>query len=168
MIRQILFTVLVGSLLLSSACRAVPSLTPQPPAMANPASVFCEEQGGKLEIRTQQDGGQYGVCVFAGVGECEEWALFRGECIPGSREKAIRAAAAALAAQLNLDPTEVRVGTIAEVIWDNQCLGLAAADEACAEAITPGFIIELEAQNSAYVFHVDLSGNLLRQANPQP
>ncbi len=50
--------------------------------LANPASVHCEEQGGTLDIRTDADSGQYGVCVFADGSQCEEWALFRGECEP--------------------------------------------------------------------------------------
>lgn len=51
--------------------------------MANPASVFCEEQGFQSEIRTDAEGGQYGVCIFPDGRECEEWAFFRGECSPG-------------------------------------------------------------------------------------
>lgn len=49
---------------------------------ANPASVFCEKQGGNLEIKTASDGGQIGYCVFANGAECEEWQYFRGECAP--------------------------------------------------------------------------------------
>lgn len=48
--------------------------------IANPASVYCEKQGGKLEIRTAPDGGQTGYCIFSGGKECEEWKFFRGEC----------------------------------------------------------------------------------------
>ncbi|PKO05730.1 MAG: hypothetical protein CVU41_10665 [Chloroflexi bacterium HGW-Chloroflexi-3] len=51
--------------------------------MPNPASVFCEENGGTLEIRTAEDGSQAGFCVFADGSECDEWAYFRGECNPG-------------------------------------------------------------------------------------
>jgi len=51
--------------------------------MPNPASVYCEEQGGTLEIRTDASGGQSGVCIFADGSECDEWAFFRGECVPG-------------------------------------------------------------------------------------
>jgi len=54
-----------------------------PPGMPNPASVHCQDQGGRLEIRTDADGGQFGVCIFADGSECEEWAFFRGECQPG-------------------------------------------------------------------------------------
>ncbi len=48
--------------------------------IANPASVFCANNGYKLEIRNDSGGGQIGVCVFPDSGECEEWAFFRGEC----------------------------------------------------------------------------------------
>jgi len=47
--------------------------------IANPASVYCIDNNGTLEIRTSEDGGQYGVCKKEGK-ECEEWAFFRGEC----------------------------------------------------------------------------------------
>jgi putative hemolysin len=53
--------------------------------MPNPASVFCEEQGGRIEIRAGE-GGQVGTCVFPDGSECEEWAFFRGECVPGGGE----------------------------------------------------------------------------------
>lgn len=45
--------------------------------LANPASEHCVEQGGKLEIRTTEEG-QAGICILDGQ-ECEEWALYRGE-----------------------------------------------------------------------------------------
>jgi putative hemolysin len=55
--------------------------TPEP-GLANPASEYCEEQGGQVEIREDADGNQQGFCVFADGSECEEWAYFRGECEP--------------------------------------------------------------------------------------
>jgi putative hemolysin len=55
-----------------------------PIGMPNPASVHCTDNGGKLEIRQDANGGEYGMCVFADGSECEEWAFFRGECAPGS------------------------------------------------------------------------------------
>ena len=50
--------------------------------MPNPASVYCEEQGGEVDIRTDDEGGQYGMCIFEDGSECDEWAFFRGECKP--------------------------------------------------------------------------------------
>ena len=51
--------------------------------LANPASVNCEEKGGKLEFRERGELGQYGVCVFEDNLQCEEWAMMRGECPEG-------------------------------------------------------------------------------------
>jgi putative hemolysin len=49
--------------------------------IANPASVNCKESNGTLVIRTDSEGGEYGVCVFSSGAECEEWSYYRGECI---------------------------------------------------------------------------------------
>lgn len=48
--------------------------------IANPASEFCIENYGKLEIRTAPDGSQTGYCIFDNGKECDEWEYFRGEC----------------------------------------------------------------------------------------
>jgi len=51
--------------------------------IANPASVYCEEQGGTVEI-IDTDDGQVGICVLDDGRECEEWAYYRrGACVPG-------------------------------------------------------------------------------------
>jgi putative hemolysin len=60
---------------------AKPTETPSA-GLPNPASVYCEEHGGRCEIRTAEDGSQYGVCIFPDGSECDEWAYFRGECQP--------------------------------------------------------------------------------------
>lgn len=48
-------------------------------SMTNPASKYCEENNGKLEIITQSDGSQFGLCQFEDY-SCEEWAYMNGEC----------------------------------------------------------------------------------------
>jgi putative hemolysin len=84
---------LIGTLLLLIALALVACQTPvaeQPteePGMPNPASVYCKEQGGTIEIRSTEDG-QYGVCIFPDGSECDEWAFFRGECKPGDSDVA--------------------------------------------------------------------------------
>jgi putative hemolysin len=50
--------------------------------VANPASTFCIENEGTLNIRNT-DKGEYGVCVFKDNSECEEWMFYRGECLKG-------------------------------------------------------------------------------------
>lgn len=51
--------------------------------LANPASVNCVEKGGVVEIKKDETGGEYGLCVFPDGKRCEEWAMFRGECPVG-------------------------------------------------------------------------------------
>jgi len=55
--------------------------------IANPASVNCEQKGGRVAIENRryngQDLGQIGVCYFEDNHQCEEWAMFRGECPVG-------------------------------------------------------------------------------------
>lgn len=69
--------VLIGlMLLLITACKPDAN-------MPNPASVYCEDNNGKFELRQEKDGGQVGYCIFEDDSECEEWAFFRGECLPG-------------------------------------------------------------------------------------
>lgn len=51
--------------------------------IANPASTFCIEKGGSLQMQTREDGGQYGLCYFDDARACEEWAMMRGECPVG-------------------------------------------------------------------------------------
>lgn len=84
-----LFALLSFALLGLSACSTpsepVASATPQAEAapsakgvgMANPASVHCQKLGGTLQIRTDKDGGQYGLCHLPDGRVCEEWALMR-------------------------------------------------------------------------------------------
>lgn len=55
-------------------------------SIPNPASVYCIQNNGTLEIR-ENEKGQYGVCIFPDGSECEEWAYYRGECKPGDFKK---------------------------------------------------------------------------------
>ena len=69
--RIIIVTIILMAL---TACKPPQSNIP------NPASVYCEQNGNKLEIQTASDGSQSGVCVFPDGSTCDEWAYFRGEC----------------------------------------------------------------------------------------
>ena len=64
-------------------CSGASAQPPPSQQLANPASVNCTQKGGTLRIERRPDGGQYGICVFVDNYQCEEWALFRGECPVG-------------------------------------------------------------------------------------
>ncbi|MEB3702601.1 DUF333 domain-containing protein [Candidatus Bealeia paramacronuclearis] len=50
--------------------------------LANPASQFCVDSGGKVYIEKRGDGGEYGICDLGDNQLCEEWALLRRKCPP--------------------------------------------------------------------------------------
>jgi uncharacterized protein len=81
--RSSLAICLVGVAAILAACQPGPDDDREQPGIANPASEFCVAEGGEVEIRIDEDGGERGVCVFPDGSECDEWAFFRGECEPG-------------------------------------------------------------------------------------
>ena len=95
-----------------------PSLTiaptdAQPAGMANPASVYCEEQGNRLAIRNAADGSQSGVCMFPDGSECDEWAYFRGECKSGD----MLANSISTASPVPIEPSPTVTAEIASDGW---------------------------------------------------
>jgi len=80
--KRILIVTLVLAVLIIAALS--PAATGSAPQLPNPASKFCADEGFKVEIRTEA-GGEVGYCLFPDGSECEEWAFFRGECAPGTR-----------------------------------------------------------------------------------
>jgi putative hemolysin len=48
-----------------------------PSQLANPASVYCSDQGGESVIQTAADGSQSGMCKFPDGRICDEWEFFR-------------------------------------------------------------------------------------------
>ncbi len=84
--RIITFIIILMTL---TSCTSPSVQTPEPTAtdipqagIPNPASVYYEQNGNKLEIHTAADGNQSGVCIFPDGSTCDEWACYRGECGP--------------------------------------------------------------------------------------
>ncbi|GAA3994205.1 DUF333 domain-containing protein [Comamonas faecalis] len=51
-------------------------------AIANPASQYCVEKGGRIEIVTDESGAQKGMCHLPDGSVIEEWELYRKEHPP--------------------------------------------------------------------------------------
>ena len=79
--KRVISVLLVVGLLVAACGDDEPTNDDDNAGMANPASVFCGEQGGTLDIRAEE-AGEVGYCLFEDGSECEEWAFFRGECAP--------------------------------------------------------------------------------------
>ena len=77
---------------------------------ANPASVYCINQGGKLEIRNETYG-QVGYCHLKNGQVVEEWEYFRA-----NQPKCIADQAAALVGQSNLTEAQIKEKTKAQMV----------------------------------------------------
>lgn len=73
--------VLMGTIM-SASCSSSQISPTSAPNLPNPASVYCEQNGGTLDMRQDAAGGVAGICIFPNGSECDEWAYFRSECKP--------------------------------------------------------------------------------------
>ena len=78
--------------------------------MANPASQYCTQQGGKLELRNESEG-QVGYCHLANGQVVEEWALFRVSQSNCSAEDAKR-----LIGQSKLSEAQIKAVSKAQIV----------------------------------------------------
>ncbi|WEI04513.1 I78 family peptidase inhibitor [Acinetobacter johnsonii] len=78
--------------------------------MANPASTYCVEQGGKLEIRKEPNG-EVGYCHLPNGQVIDEWTLFRA-----SQSKCVAEQATALIGQSNLTEAQIKQKTSAKMV----------------------------------------------------
>ena len=108
--KKILF---LGLALVSlTACSSVQHKDPTPPKIGspNPASQYCVEQGGKLEIRNEANG-QVGYCHLPNGQVLEEWKLFRdnqANCVAEEAQK--------LVGQSGLTDDQIKQKTQSEIV----------------------------------------------------
>jgi len=88
-----IFTLIIILMALTACTAPQTQVAPEPAAtdmpqagMPNPASVYCTQQGNKLEIHTAADGSQNGICIFPDGSACDECAYYRGECGPAAQK----------------------------------------------------------------------------------
>lgn len=173
--RVIICMIVLPSLLVSSCAHRSeannPAVTVIPESndagIANPAAVYCQKQGFRLEVRTDSEGNQSGVCIFPDGSECDEWAYFRGECGPASQtptteNKAVEAAKILLSNELNIEASQITVFSLKATTWKDSCLGLPAEGEACNSVEIPGFRITLTTGENNYTYRTDLTGETIR------
>ncbi len=79
-------------------------------------------------------------------------------------QRAFEAARSFLAARLGVDPLAISLVQVSPVDWPDSCLGLAAAGEACAQMVTPGFRIQVETGGKSYELHTNQAATEIRLA----
>jgi hypothetical protein len=84
----------------------------------------------------------------------------------GTPVAAATAARVALASRLGVTTDQVAIVSTEQVEWSDACLGAAAEGELCAQVITPGYRIVLEANGQEHEVHTDESGRRVRFVTP--
>jgi hypothetical protein len=118
--------------------------------------VLLGAKGQRYEYHTDQSGD-----VLRVVGESLLGPIKAG--LDQNKPIAILAAMQALNQATGIPIDEIKVASIESVQWPDSCLGLASPTEMCAEVITPGWKIILEAEEKNYELHTDLSGEYIRR-----
>ncbi len=57
----------------------------------------------------------------------------------------------------------IEITNVEQREWPDGCLGLPEGDEACVEAITPGWLLTFNIDNQEYKYRVDQTGAVIRQ-----
>lgn len=77
-------------------------------------------------------------------------------------DSVVSAATADLGVRLSIAPVDIAVLRVESVIWNDGCIGAAEQNEACTEALVPGFALWLSDGDVAYRYHSDETGRVLR------
>jgi hypothetical protein len=77
-------------------------------------------------------------------------------------QRAFEAVREELARQLGLDSLVIQLVETTPVDWPDACLGLPGSGESCAQVVTPGFRVVVEAGGKSYEFRTNREGSLVR------
>jgi hypothetical protein len=87
-----------------------------------------------------------------------------GTVVPEEVTPAQKTAIEALSRNLGLAADEVKVVSVEAVEWPDACLGITQEDISCAQVVTPGYKIVLEANGKQVEYHTDETGSVVRPA----
>jgi len=83
--------------------------------------------------------------------------------------EAAQSAQQALAQQLQAEVADIAIVSAEPVEWPDSCLGVQMQGVMCAQVITPGYRVVLEAEGEQYVFHTDeAGGSVVLAEGPEP
>lgn len=78
------------------------------------------------------------------------------------------AAQADLAQLLGLTRNNILIQMVQAAKWSDSCLGLGRPEESCAQQITGGYLVVLQADGVEYAYHTNTDGTVLRLVQSAP
>ncbi len=73
----------------------------------------------------------------------------------------VMSAIADLSKKAGVSESEVKVISVESAEWMNSCLGISKPGQVCAQVITPGYKVTLDAGGIKYVYHTDLGNHFV-------
>jgi hypothetical protein len=70
-----------------------------------------------------------------------------------------------LASSLGIAESDITVVSTQIIEWPDSCLGAAAPGIACAEMVTPGYLVTLEANGQQYEYHTNADASVVKPAS---
>lgn len=64
---------------------------------------------------------------------------------------------------LGVAADQINIETVQRMEWPDSCLGLGAANESCAQVVTPGWLVAFTVNGTEYRYRVDETGTNIRQ-----
>lgn len=138
--KVMIVTLLLATVLAACAPSAppiVPTAPPKPAPTMPPSVLPTAAAPGKLVTRPT----------------AEEWK--------NAPEAAVNAAAD-LVQRLKIDIDTIKLVSAQEIDWPDACLGIQQSDVMCAQVITTGYKVILEANGKQYEYHTNKSGSTVR------
>jgi hypothetical protein len=120
-----------------SAAPIVPTAPTRPPSALPTLPPSPIKPGGGLVTRPQ----------------AEEWQ---------NAPEAALSAAADLAQRLQIDIDTIKLVSVEQVDWPDACMGIQQPGVMCAQVITSGYKVMLEANGKPYEYHTNTSGSVVR------
>jgi hypothetical protein len=77
----------------------------------------------------------------------------------------VSAAKASLAARLNIAESNILIMEALETDWPNACLGLEEKGTLCAQVITPGYNVLMQANGKEYRYRTNQAGTVVKAEN---
>lgn len=112
--------------------------------------VILEANGQQYDYHTNADGTQLAIAPIT---------------VETAVEAAAQAVRAALARALGLPEYRVSVVSVEAVEWPDACLGVVRINALCAQGVTPGYRIMLEANGQLFEYHTNADGSALIAAH---
>jgi len=143
------------------------------PATADAMTVRLALAGRGTEEATEQDLQairDYAAGLYLDIGGLPEGPTPTPEVfnpLP-PEERAFAAARAAVAAELGIDELSVTRKEIAPQDWTDSCLGLGGPAESCAQVITPGYRLVLQAGDQLFEARTNLDASVVRFVEIEP